>query len=639
MRGNPFGPPDPEGDASLGVAFGGGDPAPVPAARSDASPAAPAASDAFEHSTTSYDQMFDHAAATPSLPAVPASSPPPVPVTPVPVTPAAVTPAAVPKPAPAPPTPAPVTQEAHPPRTRQTETAPPSPPFAMVSPPPPVRARVPATSASPFGDAGDADGFSSRTRIPRGAPKAAFDPSKSPPRSPNSASDAPETLAPDDGEETRRAVADDSRVARAADEGAHLSGKMRTFAWNDRGAAADEPFETDATFDRDDVPGTSSVEALAFHASRAADSARKLERRVQELDAECEACRLEASGLRRELEARTSAVRGLEAELRRVRDLSGTLELRQGGAREGEGAALPEDRVSAADELRRSRERLEKATSALVRERAVSAEVTKAARAATARAEEAERLAAEKSLLAESIEERNRNAESELAALRVRAMHAEASLAAMAHARSVDGLGDGEEASGTFLAEDETGFAESRATAPSASRDPSSPAIVLRLTIASDAEALRAREVEAARACEEAARHREAATRVVQKLVEENGALMEKLDGGGFFSGAKTKTKTKTETEKGSPSPRGVADAASPSRERAVDLPSRAIDERISEGASRRPAAPASPSGFADPRTDREPPKPRGLWAFITGADKAPSIYVPKRFASETEER
>ena len=229
--------------------------------------------------------------------------------------------------------------------------------------------------------------------------------------------------------------------------------------------------------------------------------------------------------------------------------------------------------VVEAAHARRLEDRLEKATRALDRERAASAKAEALAAAATRRAAEAESAARATLERAETFErERDR-----------------------------------------LIA---TNGASSRDTNDSSPRD----SVTVELRVAPDADALLAREAAAARLREEAEAISAASARVVEKLVRENGALVERIE--------------RFQAER-APVPRGRREGAGEEEEEeeaGVAATGFAYDSKERNEKNARESAASAAISVAAP--EEEAPNreaPRGLWAFITGADRAPAKYVPKR--------
>ena len=142
----------------------------------------------------------------------------------------------------------------------------------------------------------------------------------------------------------------------------------------------------------------------------------------------------------------------------------------------------------------------------------------------------------------------------------------------------------------------------------------------MELRVAPDADALLAREAAAARLREEAEAISAASARVVEKLVRENGALVERIE--------------RFQAER-APVPRGRREGAGEEEEEeeaGFAATGFAYDSKErNEKNAREPAAPAAISVAAPEEEAPNREAPRGLWAFITGADRAPAKYVPRR--------
>ena len=137
------------------------------------------------------------------------------------------------------------------------------------------------------------------------------------------------------------------------------------------------------------------------------------------------------------------------------------------------------------------------------------------------------------------------------------------------------------------------------------------------MRVAPDADALLAREAAASRLKAEAEAISSASARLVEKLVRENGALVERMER------MQTRDALARET---SPNARETnASSARSSREtspaREGRVPSTSHETKTKTSSAKKN------------EISEEPPRPRGLWAFITGADRAPAKYVPRRAA------
>ena len=139
-------------------------------------------------------------------------------------------------------------------------------------------------------------------------------------------------------------------------------------------------------------------------------------------------------------------------------------------------------------------------------------------------------------------------------------------------------------------------------------------AIRLELRVAPDADALLAREAAASRLREEAEAVSAASARVVEKLVRENGALVERIETLQTSPCEAFGRKAETET------PSGTFGSASGAVRRGD----------VSRGGDDAP--PTTEGDASSPEEEEERrERPRGLWAFISGADRAPAKYVPRR--------
>ena len=652
--GNPFGPPDDDGYGGLGAAFGAVDPAPAPvdarfthpapALAPDArKPAAPSAvPDAFA-TAPSYDQMFGGAEASAPTPPEPAAVPQPAPVMPPPMSPAAPAPPMPPAPPPAPAFAAATafpfgaaaesddafaSTDGDPVKAASTDSVaqPKGSPREVASPPPrtsvfpaDVLPRSPRSPRASVFVPAPSGSFSQEN--PENETRAPFDdvaahellsfrsgPVSEPPRRGSDAGDAVDGVERASRETTSfDVVADDPRTTeekeedeasdlspflRRRDEPEHLANALLT-----RDAPRD-PRET-LRVAAETRTGDESVEALASAAATAASSARRLEARVQELDAELEAYRLGAGDAARALAEKEATVEALRADLaareRTEKEAAAAAAAAAKEERERDAAARPRSRlaeVSAekntsvveAAHARRLEDRLEKATRALDRERAASAKAEALAAAATRRAAEAESAARATLERAETFErERDR----------------------LAFERERDRL----------IA---TNGASSRDTNDSSPRD----SVTVELRVAPDADALLAREAAAARLREEAEAISAASARVVEKLVRENGALVERIE--------------RFQAER-APVPRGRREGAGEEEEEEEEEAGFAAtgfaydSKERNEKNARESVASAAISVAAPEEEAPNREAPRGLWAFITGADRAPAKYVPKR--------
>jgi len=651
--GNPFGPPDDDGYGGLGAAFGAVDPAPAPVdarfthpapalAPEARKPAAPSAvPDAFA-TAPSYDQMFGGAEAPAPTPPEPAAVPQPAPVMPPPMSPAAPAPPMPPAPPPAPATPpAPAFAAAtvfpfgaaaesddafastggDPVKAASTDSvAPPkgSPPRTSVFPAdvlPDVLPRSPRSPRASVFVPAPSGSFSQEN--PENETRAAFDDVaahellsfRSGPVSERGSGRGPDAV---DGvagvagasrettsfdvvaerdprtteekeEDFQASLSDLSPFLRRRDDPEHLA----------KTSKADDPRETRRDVAAETRAGDESVEALASAAATAASSARRLEARVQELDAELEAYRLGAGDAARALAEKEATVEALRADLaareRTEKEAAAAAaaaakeeaerdaaRLRTRLAEVSEKNTFESTSVVEAAHARRLEDRLEKATRALDRERAASAKAEALAAAATRRAAEAESAARATLERAETFE-RERD-------------------------RLIATNGD------------ET----SRDTNPSSRKRDESVTVELR--VAPDADALLAREAAAARLREEAEAISAASARVVEKLVRENGALVERIE--------------RFQAER-APAPRGRREGAGEEEEEeeaGFAATGFAYDSKERNEKNARESAASAAISVAAP--EEEAPNreaPRGLWAFITGADRAPAKYVPKR--------
>ena len=652
--GNPFGPPDDDGYGGLGAAFGAVDPAPAPvdarfthpapALAPDArKPAAPSAvPDAFA-TAPSYDQMFGGAEASAPTPPEPGAVPQPAPVMPPPMSPAAPAPPMPPAPPPAPATPpAPAFAAAtafpfgaaaesddafastggDPVKAASTDSVaqPKGSPREVASPPPrtsvfpaDVLPRSPRSPRASVFVPAPSGSFSQEN--PENETRAPFDdvaahellsfrsgPVSEPPRRGSDAVDAVDGVERASRETTSfDVVADDPRTTeekeedeasdlspflRRRDEPEHLANALLTRDVVADDVVADDPRET-LRVAAETRTGDESVEALASAAATAASSARRLEARVQELDAELEAYRLGAGDAARALAEKEATVEALRADLaarERTEKEAAAAAAKEERERD---AARPRTRLAEVSEkntsvveaahARRLEDRLEKATRALDRERAASAKAEALAAAATRRAAEAESAARATLERAETFERE--------------------------HDRLIATNGD------------ET----SRDTNPSSRKRDS---VTVELRVAPDADALLAREAAAARLREEAEAISAASARVVEKLVRENGALVERIE--------------RFQAER-APVPRGRREGAGEEEEEEEEEAGFAAtgfaydSKERNEKNARESAASAAISVAAPEEEAPNREAPRGLWAFITGADRAPAKYVPKR--------
>jgi len=664
--GNPFGPPDDDGYGGLGAAFGAVDPAPAPVdarfthpapalAPEARKPAAPSAvPDAFA-TAPSYDQMFGGAEAPPLTPPEPAAVPQPAPVMPPPMSPAAPAPPMPPAPPPAPATPpAPAFAAAtvfpfgaaaesddafastggDPVKAASTDlVAPPkgSPPRTSVFTAdvlPDVLPRSPRSPrASVFVPAPSGSFSQENPENPENETRAPFDDVaahellsfRSGPVSDRGSGRGSDAVDGVDGvagvagasrettsfevvaerdprtteekeEDFQASLSDLSPFLRRRDEPEHIANTNTSLLTRDECLADDRKRETRRDVAAETRAGDESVEALASAAATAASSARRLEARVQELDAELEAYRLGAGDAARALAEKEATVEALRADLAaRERTEKEAAAAAAAAAKEeaerdaarlrtrlAEVSAEKNTSVVEAAHARRLEDRLEKATRALDRERAASAKAEALAAAATRRAAEAESAARATLERAETFE-RERD-------------------------RLIATNGD------------ET----SRDTNPSSRKRDESVTVELR--VAPDADALLAREAAAARLREEAEAISAASARVVEKLVRENGALVERIE--------------RFQAER-APAPRGRREGAGEEEEEeeaGFAATGFAYDSKERNEKNARESAASAAISVAAP--EEEAPNreaPRGLWAFITGADRAPAKYVPKR--------
>ena len=108
----------------------------------------------------------------------------------------------------------------------------------------------------------------------------------------------------------------------------------------------------------------------------------------------------------------------------------------------------------------------------------------------------------------------------------------------------------------------------------------------------------------------------------MEKLVRENGALVERIE--------------RFQAER-APVPRGRREGAGEEEEEEEEEAGFAAtgfaydSKERNEKNAREPAAPAAISVAAPEEEAPNREAPRGLWAFITGADRAPAKYVPRR--------
>ena len=675
MSGNPFGPPDPEGDSSLGDAFRGGgvDPAPVHAEIPKAAPSGDV--NAFESQTpSSFENMFGGAVPvaqepvllTPTRMFEPAvASPVQVQAVPEPVlVQAAQEPVQVHQEAaqvqatpelvfsPPPMMPPPIVDVPPPP----VMTTPPI--STMPPPPPPVHTFVPA-AASPFGDANDDDDFLANASEAPFAPKSPLrETQKNPttiipqsPQSPKASVFVPVHMAVDrvpspelvlaplagmNGMDAARDSIDDAAIFPEEKQFAQTSyPEQTTFHAAQTYGAYEEtvfrpeqrtqyepPHQYESAHPTDDFvesPGAvryefpdspetkghfllgnetnettsqrlNSVEQLANAASQAAYSATRLEQRVLELDTELEAYKVAESDFARELLEKDAIVKQLEWALEAER------------LRKSEKEIIASSVASTVDD--RSVERLEKAKGALDRERAVCAKAEALAAAATRRAEELETSLANILRRLEEIESARVVAETNAREANQRAARAEQRANELATETSANRNNGSRGGSPRYS----SSSPRSGQFAPPALPP---PPVQLRVSVAADADELLARELDARKLSEESIAHRDAAARVVTKLVEENGTLMKRLESlGGMGMGI------------GSTS----CDVIRETDAEMQHLPD--VHETETTATSHLPSESSSPSFV--PETP-DPPKPRGLWAFITGADKAPVKYVPKK--------
>ena len=643
--GNPFGPPDDDGDVGLGAAFGAVDPAPADArfgtqpapapAPHAREPAAPSAvPDAFA-TAPSYDQMFGGADATPLVPSKTVGAPHPAPAMPSP-------------PPTAEPAPPPPVRVAHPPREAALEVfAPPAAAFPLGA------ASVSSEDAfASIGAVNTIRGDASTTTHERAPPRGPDGSPATPKTSPSPEAPSPprmrtlETILPRSPQSPRATVfvpapagpgpgEDDEKRALFVHGSAHeliassrdddddddaneeLSGGFRLRRRPNEDEDEDEnENETSPPGEKDNLsaaassaerasqtktkrcdddpadPADSPVEALASAAATAASSARRLEARVRELDAELEAYRIGADDAARALAEKEATVSALRAELER--NETGRVPDPKEERREKENARLLD--------------RLEKATRALDRERAASKKAEALASAATRRAAEAELASRETLARAVTLERLNVEAEARAARLATDVSEANRVAAeAMLKKRETERLR-------------ETDVFEDVPKTSSSSREDDafvSSSVRLEVRVAPDADALLAREAAASRLKAEAEAISSASARLVEKLVRENGALVERMER------MQTRDSFARET-----SPNARETKTSSARSSRETSPARQGRVPSTSHETKTKTSSAKKNEISE-----EPPRPRGLWAFITGADRAPAKYVPRRAA------
>jgi len=126
----------------------------------------------------------------------------------------------------------------------------------------------------------------------------------------------------------------------------------------------------------------------------------------------------------------------------------------------------------------------------------------------------------------------------------------------------------------------------------------------------------------------EANAHRDAAARVVEKLVEENGALMERLERMGHSGRSVEGTFNGAASGRRDTNGDGPVVVAGTRRENGGTLTNQ-LAPKVNATNTHSKTTP-TPS-VVPTETEPAPAKPRGIWAFITGADRAPPTYVPKK--------
>lgn len=597
--GNPFGPPDDDGDVGLGAAFGAVDsapadarfgthpaPAPAPHAREPAAPSA--VPDAFA-TAPSYDQMFGGADATPLVPSETVGAP---------------------HPAPAMPPPPPTAEPAPPPPLRVTH-------------PPPALERFAEAAAFPFGAASvsSEDAFASIGEVNTIRPASTTTHEMAPPNETDGSpamprtSPSPEAPSPP---RTRAAVGLDSGsilpcspqspratvfVPAPAEPGPEEEDEKRKSALFVHGSAheliassrddddddddvneelpggfrlARRPNENETGNDDPTDPADSSVEALASAAATAASSARRLEARVQELEAELEAYRLGADDAARALAEKEATTSASRAESERI----------------------------TSDSNARLLDRLEKATRALDRERAALKKAEALAVAATRRAAEAESASRETLTRAETLERLNVEAEAraECLANDLRDLRNRAAAEATERLRNSRDV-----------------HQDVPKTSSCHEDDAKKSSVMVEVCVAPDADELLAREAAASRLKAEAEAISSASARLVEKLVRENGALVERLERMQSYDASTHETSLDTR----------VTNTAYSSRETSPGT----LEARGNLSTSHETKTSSAKKNDFSEDEPEEPPRPRGLWAFITGADRAPAKYVPRRAA------
>jgi hypothetical protein len=297
---------------------------------------------------------------------------------------------------------------------------------------------------------------------------------------------------------------------------------------------------------------------------------------VQELEAELEAYRLGADDAARALAEKEATTSASRAESERI----------------------------TSDSNARLLDRLEKATRALDRERLALKKAEALAVAATRRAAEAESASRETLTRAETLERLNVEAEAraECLANDLRDLRNRAAAEATERLRNSRDV-----------------HQDVPKTSSCHEDDAKKSSVMVEVRVAPDADELLAREAAASRLKAEAEAISSASARLVEKLVRENGALVERLERMQSYDASTHETSLDTR----------VTNTAYSSRETSPGT----LEARGNLSTSRETKTSSAKKNDFSEEEPEEPPRPRGLWAFITGADRAPAKYVPRRAA------
>ena len=365
------------------------------------------------------------------------------------------------------------------------------------------------------------------------------------------------------------------------------------------------------------------MERLATAASQAAHSAERLEQRVLALAQEVEACKVNENDLARvirEKDALVESLRSALADLERERNSASSSTTRT--------STETLDRVAVA--------RLETAKNALELERVVAATARLEKAAAERRAHAAEIGFANVTRRLGEIEKQRVHSETkvrrfeEIESARVVAVTkaAEAELVATQATAFATELVRSEAARQNLQSESPRHGNSNSNSNSDVNVNSSPPPVQLRVSIAADADEVLRREQNAFALSAEANAHRDAAARVVEKLVEENGALMERLERMGHSGRSVEGTFNGAASGRRDTNGDGPVVVAGTRRENGGTLTNQ-LAPKVNATNTHSKTTP-TPS-VVPTETEPAPAKPRGIWAFITGADRAPPTYVPKK--------